>query len=186
MHRTLFTTTALCVSILITACGSVVPTPTSAPSPTLTPLPTATPNPTATSTTTPTMTPTVTLTPTQTSTPTAIPVTPSATPLAKGVFDGTWKGTTSQGKVIAFVIKKDTITFFSVDFDPKVCSMAVLANLEEQALKDNTFEKVIKFGVSTLFVINGAIDAQGKMTGTLEAQKNNLCEPTKLEWTATR
>lgn len=62
----------------------------------------------------------------------------------------------------------------------------MFANLEEQTLKDNTFEKIIKFGITPWFVIRGTIDIQGKMSGTLVAEKNTMCDLTRLEWTTAR
>jgi hypothetical protein len=170
----------LCTIIVLTACGS--------PSPPLTAtlLPTATPNPTATWTATATLMPTLTPTIKPTATPTVIPITPSVTPIAKGAYDGTWTGTTSQGKPLRLKIENNTINLFAIEFDPKVCGASSYGNLEPQPLKDNSFEKVIKFGVTPWFIIRGMIDAQGKMSGTLTTEKTLLCEPTQLDWTAAR
>ena len=183
MCQMLHVATALAAIFLLTACGSVTPMPTATPlpSPTIVPSPTVTPSPMAS------LVPTLTSTPmpTRTPSPTAIPATPSAT-VAKGVYDGTWQGTTSQGKAIKFKIENDTVTLFAIEFEPKVCGVSVYTSLEAQALKGNTFDKVIKFGVTTWFVVSGTIDAQGKMLGTLVAEKTLLCEPTQLEWNAMR
>lgn len=196
------------VILFLSACNSIMPAPTATPlplatatpSPAITLTPTAVPSPTITLTPTtvhsPTVTPssmaslvpilTSTPMPTRTSSPTATPTTPSATPAVKGIYDGNWNGTTSQGKTIKFKIENDTITLFAIEFEPKVCGVSAFTNLEAQTLKGNTFDKVIKFGVTTWFVVSGVIDAQGKMSGTLIAEKTLLCEPTRLEWSATR
>lgn len=195
MSQMLKLATSLSTILFLSACSSIMPTPTvtplpsttATPSPAITLTPTTVPSPTVTPSPTPFLVPTLTLTPapTQTSSPTATPTTPSAI-VAKGIYDGTWQGTTSQGKAIKFKIENDTITLFAIEFEPKVCGVSVYTNLEAQALKGNTFDKVIKFGVTTWFVVSGTIDAQGKMLGTLVAEKTLLCEPTRLEWSTTR
>lgn len=169
--------------------GMIEPTHTSTALPTILPTSTPTPIPSAL----PTRTPTPTFVPTITQTPPPTKATPSPTrkPLptattAANNYDGEWVGTTSQGKLIKLTIANNTITSFLIEFDPPVCSSTLQAVYEPHPLRTNSFEISVMFGATRFFVVNGIIDAQGQMGGTLKAEQNSLCEAIILEWSAKR
>lgn len=169
--------------------GTIEPTHTSTALPTILPTNTLTPTPSAMPTRTPT--PTFVPTTTQTPLPTKIMPSPTKKPLptatmAVSNYDGEWVGTTSQRKLIKLTIVNNTITSFWIEFDPPVCSSTLQVIYEPQPLRANSFEITMMFGATRFFVVNGTIDAQGQMGGTLQAEQNSLCEAITIEWSAKR
>ena len=118
--------------------------------------------------------------------PTSVPATPEAKPVGEGGYDGTWAGKTSQGQEITLKIRDNAIVEFSVQFDPAVCGSGMMSDFESTPLTENTFEKAFTIGATRLLLVTGSVDASGTMTGAITADKTMLCEPTTLQWSATR
>ncbi len=194
---------------LLVACQSAEPTPTPSPTATstLTPTQTATATQTATPTatytptptTTPTATPTNTPTPTDTATPTVTPTptetaTPTPTPTATPrplLYEGLWRGTTSQGAVIEFTVSNNRLINYSWEITLAQNGCTVNTRISSGptssiTINGNSFYESSDLSLSANTIsgsFNSPTSASGSITFTQKAQCAGSVTTT---WTATK
>lgn len=198
-------------AMLLAACSALQPTPTPTPPPTLTPTHTATSTPTPTATHTPTATPTYTpthtptptptdtATPTKTATPTNTPTpTETATPTLTPTFtprpllyEGTWQGTTSQGKTIQFTVSNNRLINYIWESTLEQGGCRVNTRIESGPtsaipITGNSFSETNDNAITTT-TINGTFNSTTSASGTITMTKKDQCSGSvTATWTANK
>jgi hypothetical protein len=200
-------------ALLLAACDALQPTPTPTPPPTLTSTHTATSThtstatathtptttPTYTPTHTPTPTPTDTATPTATATPTETPsptetATPTTVPTATPrplLYEGTWQGTTSQGKTIQFTVSNNRLVNYvwEITLEQGGCTVNVQTTSGPSsviAITGSSFTQTNDNAIAS-GTINGTFNSPTSASGTITMTKKDQCSGSvTATWSASK
>jgi hypothetical protein len=155
------------------------PTPTRTPTATSTPTPGSVYQPLVVKLAGPPAKTAPTATPTPTSTPT--PTEPPASGL-----DGTWVGTTSQGKEISFTIVDHSFTSFTVGYKIGGCGGTTTTTFGiPQPIAGNTFTMTQPAGGATTIFTDGTFDSDSTASGT-SLITGTPCGDATTTWTASK
>jgi hypothetical protein len=166
---------AVCLSLMasiLTACAEPTPSPT----------PTDVPTATSTSTSTPTVTPSPTITNTPAPTNTAT-ITPTPSP-----YDGSWKGTTSEGLPVTFTVSKEVISNFTLNCQLGLGVTGVTATVEVSPpdLNGPIVNGSINFS-NVAMTLTGTFYSTTSAGGTLTSKPDlSLCKLLSISWNANK
>ncbi len=111
---------------------------------------------------------------------------------AGGPYDGSWNGTTSQGKTISFTIANSVITAFSIRYQASGTCGTVEGpfTFTTPGMSGNTFTIATQGSISFVVTVNGTFNSGTSASGTVSA---SLSPPTTAcnmsgsgTWTATK
>jgi hypothetical protein len=134
--------------------------PTATPTPTSTPIPTSTPTPTST--------------PIPTSTPEPVP------------YDGTWRGTTSQGKSVLFTVEGNSITYFEIQAQSGVCQLTYTFESSTRINGTSFTESSPVFNDGSFVEVEGTFNSGSLVSGTLTGSEPDCGGAINVTWNATK
>ena len=120
-----------------------------------------------------------------TATPTPTP-TPTITPTPASELDGTWRGTTSQGREISFTIVERSFTRFATGYQIGGCGGTATTTFGiPQEITGNTFVIIQPGGFGVTIRTDGTFNSDTSASGTLTVT-GTPCGNATATWTATK
>jgi len=120
----------------------------------------------------------------------------SKSPTAPGTnYNGTWIGTTSQGKTVSLTVANNMITSINVGLLFQVCGLGVsIQSSPTQNITGNRFSYTHQGGgsLATSYTITGAFSSNGSISGDLQFSLRSgypyttCTEDARATWNATK
>ncbi len=123
-----------------------------------------------------------TATPTNTPTPTSTPR-PTRTPVPVP-YDGSWSGTTSQGKPVTFTVASNAVTRYYIEYDVGSC-LVEFGFSSYVFITNNVFSDSDSFFDGSSYTFTGNFNSNTTASGTFTANEVG-CGNTTITWNATK